>query len=50
MCILQGKAVATEDDSGDGGSDGETTDSDDDRDMSASPYDHVPRGGPVIRG
>ncbi|KAL8133177.1 hypothetical protein AgCh_008583 [Apium graveolens] len=44
------KTIATENDSDGGGSDSESTESEDDRDMSASAYDRVPRGGPVIRG
>ncbi|KAL8133462.1 hypothetical protein AgCh_008788 [Apium graveolens] len=44
------KAPANEDDSDDGESNDESTESDEDRDMSRSFYDHVPRGGPVIRG
>ncbi|XP_074348415.1 uncharacterized protein LOC141687146 [Apium graveolens] len=46
----KGKAPANEDDSDDGESNDESTESDEDRDMSHSFYDHVPRGGPVIRG
>ncbi|XP_074364891.1 uncharacterized protein LOC141705927 [Apium graveolens] len=47
---VKGKAIATENDSDGGESDSESTESEDDRDMSASAYDRVPRGGPVIRG
>ncbi|KAL8133463.1 hypothetical protein AgCh_008789 [Apium graveolens] len=48
--IKRRKAPANEDDSDDGESNDESTESDEDRDMSRSFYDHVPRGGPVIRG
>ncbi|XP_074352743.1 uncharacterized protein LOC141691891 [Apium graveolens] len=46
----KGKAPANEDDSDDGESNDESTESDEDRDMRGSFYDHVPCGGPVIRG
>ncbi|XP_074331497.1 uncharacterized protein LOC141668509 [Apium graveolens] len=45
-----GKAPANEDDSDDGESNDESIESDEDSDMIGSFYDHVPRGGPVIRG
>ncbi|KAK1351922.1 hypothetical protein POM88_053927 [Heracleum sosnowskyi] len=46
-----GKAPAAENDGSDDGlGNGESTDSDDDRDMSAPSYDVVSQGGPVIRG
>ncbi|KAK1374324.1 hypothetical protein POM88_030517 [Heracleum sosnowskyi] len=47
----KGKAPAAENDGSDDGlGNGESTDSDDDRDMSAPSYDVVSQGGPVIRG
>ncbi|KAK1393769.1 hypothetical protein POM88_012825 [Heracleum sosnowskyi] len=46
----RGKAPTDADDLDDGGGNGDTTESDSDRDMSAPPYDIVSRGGPVIRG
>ncbi|KAK1402908.1 hypothetical protein POM88_002513 [Heracleum sosnowskyi] len=46
-----GKAPSAENDGSDDGlGNGESTDSDDDRDMSALSYDVVSQGGPVIRG
>ncbi|KAL8090515.1 hypothetical protein AgCh_039820 [Apium graveolens] len=46
----KGKALATDDDSDYGDSNDESIESDEDRDMTGSYYDHVPRGGPRYLG